>query len=361
MDLFIYHRKTAKGKKRMKRVGFLYEKICSEENIKLAILDAAKGKKKKRRDVRKVLNNLDFYIKDIQLMLKNKTFSNSKPRISYRYEKMQNKVREISVLPFYPDHIVHHAVMRIISPLLIKGMYHYCCANVPGRGEQRIRKSLSQVLKSDYRNTKYCLKIDIKQFYPSICIQELKYKLREIIKDSDALWILDTIVDLQDKGLPLGSYCSQWLANYYLQSLDHFIKEKIRVAYLYRYADDLVLLDGNRRKILMAEKLIDTFLMFENLEVKNTWRIFKVNESNAIDFVGYKFYRDKIAIRKKIFKNIRRVVIRLFRKIKLLKKITSKQIRSLMSYLGYIKNSNSFIIKNRYLAFLPLKQLKTQL
>lgn len=49
MDLFIYHRKTAKGKKRMKRVGFLYEKICSEENIRLAILDAAKGKKKKKR------------------------------------------------------------------------------------------------------------------------------------------------------------------------------------------------------------------------------------------------------------------------------------------------------------------------
>lgn len=361
MDLFIYHRKTAKGKKRMKRVGFLYEKICSEENIKLAILDAAKGKKKKRRDVRKVLNNLDFYIKDIQLMLKNKTFSNSKPRISYRYEKMQDKVREISVLPFYPDHIVHHAVMRIVSPLLIKGMYHYCCANVPGRGEQRIRKSLSRVLKSDYRNTKYCLKIDIRQFYPSICIQELKYKLREIIKDSDALWILDTIVDLQDKGLPLGSYCSQWLANYYLQSLDHFIKEKIRVAYLYRYADDLVLLDGNRRKILMAEKLIDAFLMFEDLEVKNTWRIFKVDENNAIDFVGYKFYRSKISIRKKIFKNIRRVAVRLFRKIKLLKKISAKQIRSLMSYLGYIKNTNSFIIKNRYLAFLPLKQLKTQL
>lgn len=240
-------------------------------------------------------------------------------------------------------------------------MYHYCCANVPGRGEQRIRKSLSRVLKSDYRNTKYCLKIDIKQFYPSICIQELKYKLREIIKDSDALWILDTIVDLQDKGLPLGSYCSQWLANYYLQSLDHFIKEKIQISYFYRYADDLVLLDGNKRKIRTAEKLIDAFLMFEDLEVKNTWRIFKVNESNAIDFVGYKFYRDKIAIRKKIFKNIRRVVIRLFRKIKLLKKITSKQIRSLMSYLGYIKNSNSFIIKNRYLAFLPLKQLKTQL
>lgn len=98
----------------MKRVGFLYEKICSEDNIRQAIIDASKGKKKNRRDVRKVLNNLDFYIKDIQQLLKNKTFSNSKPRISYRYEKMQNKIREISVLPFYPDHIVHHAVMRII-------------------------------------------------------------------------------------------------------------------------------------------------------------------------------------------------------------------------------------------------------
>lgn len=345
----------------MKRVGFLYKKICSEENIKFAILDAAKGKKKKRRDIKKVLNNLDFYIKNIQSMLKNKTFSNSKPRISYRYEKMQNKVREISVLPFYPDHIVHHAVMRVVAPIIEKGMYFYCCANVPGRGESRIRRKLSRILKTDLKNTKYCLKLDIKQFYPSICTQELKYKIRNVIKDKDTLWLLDTIIDLQERGLPLGSYCSQWLANYYLQSLDHFIKERLSIAYLFRYADDIVVLDGNKRKMRKAEEMIETFLMFEDLEIKNTWRVFKVDEENPIDFVGYKFYRSKTTIRKKIFRNIRRLIIRLFRKIKLYKKIIAKQVRSLMSYLGYIKNSDSFFIRNCYLAHLPIKQLKIQL
>ena len=345
----------------MKRVGFLYEKICSEENIRQAIIEAKKDKKRFRRDVKKVFNNLDFYIKEIQHMLINKTFSNSEPRITHKYEKMQNKIREISVLPFYPDHIIHHAVMRVVAPIIERGMYYYCCANVPGRGESRIRKNLSHVLKTDIKNTKYCLKLDIKQFYPSICTKELKYKLREIIKDKDALWILDTIIDLQEKGLPLGSYCSQWLANYYLQSLDHLIKEKLGIAYLYRYADDLVILDGNKRKIYKSLDIIEAYLMFEDLEVKNTWRIFKVDDNNSIDFVGYKFYRSKISIRKKIFRNIRRMIIRLFRKIRLYKRIILKQVRGLMSYLGYIQNTNSFVIRKKYLAYIPIKQLKITL
>ncbi|MBR2506652.1 MAG: RNA-directed DNA polymerase [Bacilli bacterium] len=344
----------------MKRVGFLWDKVCSKENIKSAIIEAAKHKEK-RKDVKKILQDIDFFVSQIQQMLNNKTFSNSVPQIRYRYEKMQNKIREISVLPFYPDHCVHHAVIRIIEPLLRRGMYYYCCANVPGRGESHVRKRISKILYKDPKNTKYCLKMDVKQFYPSISTYELKCKLRNIIKDNNFLWLLDTIIDLQDRGLPLGSYCSQWLANFYLQDLDHLIKEKLRISYLFRYADDIVLLHGNKRELLKAKEIIDIHLMFEDLEIKNSWRLFKVNEKNAIDFVGYKFYRNKISIRKKIFKNIRRLIIRIFRKIKLLKKITAKQVRSLMSYYGYIKNSNCFKIRNNYLDHLPIKQLKMSL
>ena len=341
----------------MKRVGYLWDEICSEENIRLGILEAAKHKEK-RPDVRKILLNIDFFVLEIQKMLINKTFSNSVPRKVMRYEKMQNKWRELSILPFYPDHCVHHVIIRVVSRVLTRGMYYYCCANVPERGEKRIRKHLSRILYKDSKNTKYCLKMDITQFYPSICTYELKWKLRSVIKDKNVLWILFTIIDLQPRGLPLGSYCSQWLANFYLQDVDHLIKEKLGISYLFRYADDIVMLHGNKRELLKAKEVIDARLMFEDLEIKTSWRIFKVDDNNPIDFVGYKFYRRKVSIRKRIFRNIRRLVIRMFRKIRLSKKIVTKQIRSLMSYLGYIKNSNSYRIKNNYLAYLPIKQLK---
>ena len=344
----------------MKRAGYLWDEVCSKENIKAGILEAAK-RKEKRKDVKRILQDIDFFVSEIQKLLINKTFSNSEPQIVYKYEKMQNKLRELAVLPFYPDHCVHHAIMRVISPIISKGMYFYCCANVPGRGENRIRKHLSRILYEDHKNTKYCLKMDIKQFYPSISTYELKWKIRSLIKDNNVLWLLDTIIDLQERGLPLGSYCSQWLANFYLQDLDHLIKEKLGIAYLFRYADDIVLLHGNKRQLLKAKEVIDARLMFEDLEIKDFWRLFKVDDNNPIDFVGYKFYRDKISIRKRIFRNIRRLTIRLFRKIKLFKKIVAKQVRSLMSYLGYIKNSNSYKLRNNYLAHLPIKQLKLAL
>jgi len=341
----------------MKRTGYLFEKICSKENIRDSILEASKNKRK-RIEVRRIIDSLDFYVDQIHDLLINKRFKNSEPSIRTRFEKMQNKVRTISVLPFYPDHIIQHAIIRVIAPLLKRGMYYYCSANIPGRGEAHIRRKLKYILPHDIRNTKYCLKFDIKQFYPSISTYLLKQKLRKIIKDEDALWLLDTIIDLQPRGLPLGSYCSQWLANFYLQDLDHFIKEKLYAKYMFRYADDIVILDSNKRKLKKMERIIEEYLFFEYLEVKSSWRIFEVNEKNAIDFLGYKFYRKKITIRKRIYKNIRRCILRMRRKINCNKRVTSKEMRSLMSYYGYIKNTNSFYIRNHYLELLPIQQLK---
>ncbi len=214
----------------MKREGNLFKKVVEDNNIRLAIIEASKNKTD-RKEVKEVLNNIDFFIKEIQKLLVNKTFKNSTPIHKTRVEKLNGKIREITVLPFFPDQIVHHALMRVLEPVLMRGMYYYCCANVKGRGEKHIRLNLSYALKHDLKNTKYCLKMDIKKNYPSISTYVLKMKLRRIIKDKDILWLLDTIIDIQEKGLPLGTYTSQWLANFYLQDLDHFIKEKIRVAY----------------------------------------------------------------------------------------------------------------------------------
>ena len=43
-----------------KRAGHLYEEMCEQRNIKLAILDAARGKHS-RKDVRNVLEHIDDY------------------------------------------------------------------------------------------------------------------------------------------------------------------------------------------------------------------------------------------------------------------------------------------------------------
>ena len=336
----------------MKRIGFIFEKICSRENIRLAIIEAARNKHKKK-SVIEVLDNLESYVEQIHEMLLTRAFHPSAPIIKQHYEPLQRKTRQLTILPFYPDQIVQHAVMRIVIPTLRRGMYEYCCSNVPGRGEKHIRLHLSKILKNDARNSKYCLKFDIKQFYPSVSLTLLKQKLRRIIKDEKALALLDELLTVQKDGLTLGSYSSQWLANFFLQDLDHFIKEKLQIRYMYRYADDIVMLDSNRRKLLKAFYEIKEFLRLQKLEIKPSWRLFLVNNKESIDFVGYRFYRNKISIRKRIFKNVRRCLLKIRHA-----ELNQKLIRSFMSYLGYIKNSNSYKIQNTYLKGISMPKLK---
>jgi RNA-directed DNA polymerase len=67
----------------------------------------------------------------------------------------------------------------------------------------------------DVAGTQYCLKLDVRKFYPSIDHDVLKKLLRRKFKDSDLLWLLDEIID-SAPGLPIGNYLSQYFANFYL-------------------------------------------------------------------------------------------------------------------------------------------------
>ena len=59
------------------------------------------------------------------------------------------------------------------------------------------------------------------------------------------------------KGLPIGNMTSQILAIYYLNDLDHFIKEKLHIKYYVRYMDDFVLMHGDREYLKFCYQEIE--------------------------------------------------------------------------------------------------------
>jgi retron-type reverse transcriptase len=65
--------------------------------------------------------------------------------------------------------------------------------------------------------------VDIRKFVDSIPHDVLLSKLEKLIHDEKFLGVLREIIGVTDHGLPLGFYTSQWLANWYLQELDHYI------------------------------------------------------------------------------------------------------------------------------------------
>ena len=324
----------------MKRYGHLFEKVVDPENIKLAILQASKGKRN-HRNVKRVLDDIDTYVMRIQTMLLSCEYQPS--HVAEKGIMERGKHRIITSSPFFPDQIIHWALMLVLQPVFLKSMYEYNMATIPSRGTGQGRRVLVKWLKSDPKHTKYCLKMDVHHFYPSIDQGILKQKLKHRFKDERVLKLLFDIIDCYSSGLPLGFYTSQWLANFYLESLDHKIKNDWGATYYMRYMDDLVILGPNKRKLRKLELKITGFLANEKLQTKGNWQVFHIRD-RPIDFLGFRFYRSYLTLRSSIALRIRRRL----KRIKQHTFITTADARVVISYWGWLKHSNSFNFYQKY-------------
>ena len=337
----------------MKRVGNIYSRITSKENIAKAFTNAAKGKHE-RKVVKDIWEKFDYYVGEVQKMLENKTYTPS-PYIILKIQDGTRKKERIIFKPrFYPDQVIHWALMQQIEPIMMKGMYDLCCASVRNRGIKRASNYLKKNLVNDRKNTKYCLKLDIKKFYPNLDKEILKQKFRKKIKDNDVLHLLDMIIDSSEEGVPIGNYTSQWFANFYLQDLDHYIKEKLQVKHYVRYMDDMLLFHRNKKELHKIRLAVNEFLEKEHLKIKENWQLFKV-DSRPLDFIGYRFYRGYTTLRDSNFLRIKRRIKKVYKK----GKINYLDASAIISYVGWLKHCDSHIFKEKYLdPYINIKKCK---
>ena len=334
----------------MKRTGYIYEEIYSLENIERAIYNASKGKREQRR-VKSVLNNIDYYTVKLQRMLINKTYKPSKPIIKEIQDVSSGKIRRIHKPRFYPDQVVHWSLMLQLQPIIQKGMYEYNCGSVPGRGTSSGQKAIRKWMDNDYKNTKWCLKMDVRKFYPSINNDLLKQMFRKKIKDKDCLQLIDSIID-SNEGQPIGYFTAQWFSNFFLEELDHLIKGQLGVKYYVRYVDDLVLLDSNKRKLHKVRKSVEAYLNSIDLELKGNWQVFKPSD-RGIDFLGLRFFHNRTILRKRTALRIKRRMNKIYKKGYL----NEKDASAIVSYWGWIKRSDSFNFYHKNIK--PIVSIKT--
>ncbi len=308
--------------KEMKRIGNLYSKIISIENLNEADIKAQKGKLK-QYGVQVHNKHRKSNILMLHCLLKNKTYKTSKYDVFKVYEP---KEREVYRLPYFPDRITHHAIMNILEPIFVSTFTSDTYSCIKKRGIHSLLNKLKKTLRNKEETT-YCLKLDIKKFYPNINHEILKILLRRKFKDIDLLWLLDEIIDSAD-GLPIGNYLSQYFANFYLTYFDHWIKEQLGVKYYFRYADDIVILHKSKAELHYLLYTIKEYLKSNlDIEVKSNYQVFPV-EARGIDFVGYVFFHTHILLRKRIKQNF----------AKKLKK--NPNTNSKASYLGWLKHCN---------------------
>lgn len=352
----------------------LFEKVIAYDNISKAI-DRSSLRKRGRKDVIDILEHKDKHIKKIQKILSEKTWQPRKHTAEVINDGIIQKKRLIIRPDYAYEQIIHHCIVQVLMPIISKGMYEYSCGSIPGRGatlgknyiEKFIRKNNvdNPPKNSRYRkeNIKYVLKIDVHHFFQSINVDILKAKFAKIIKDENMLWLLDTVLQSNvvvyegkdiDNGLPIGYYTSQWFANWYLQDLDHFIKEKLHIRCYVRYMDDMIMFGCNKKNLHKCLESIKEFLKTLDLELKGNHQVFRFDyidkngkrRGRCLDFIGFKFYRDRTILRKPIMYKATRKATKLKKK----KILTWYDGCQVISYLGYFKHSNTYKIKEKYIS-----------
>lgn len=275
----------------------LFEKVIDDETLSEAFDAVVKSRKERDRKHPGEKSFVDRYathkgtiIHELKQELADKSYHLS---IRPSFDRMERgKMRHITP-PSFRDSVVYHAVISVLKPYLMGRLYYYSLGSIPGKGPRVGLNSMQGKLKDHRKDTKYCLQIDVTKFYDSIDRQMLMEKLGRKIKDSDMLWLLSIIIHEQpgERGLPLGAYTSGWLGNFYLDDLDHAIKQSFDTRYCYRYVDDVVILGPNKKKLHRIRKNIDELLASKGLRMKGNWQVYPV-DSRKIDFLGFRTGRD---------------------------------------------------------------------
>jgi retron-type reverse transcriptase len=325
----------------MKRYGNLFDKIVDIDNLYLAHQSARKGKTW-YKEVQYVDRTLNDRITELHTILSDGSYETSKYEIFER--KCGTKLREIYKLPYYPDRIVHHAILQVILPILVNNLIADTYACVPGRGIHKCAKKIQGILRLN-PEIKYCLKMDIRKFYPSIDHKILEGRVRRLIKCPRTLSLLDGIIESTDSGVPIGNYLSQHLANLYLSGFDHWLKEEKGIKHYFRYSDDLVILASDKPSLHILHKDVEKYLKEElKLEVKDNWQVFPI-ANRGIDFLGYRFYPGYTLLRKSI-------AIRFKRRMReILKGNMGAQavLSSFVSYYGWMCHANTLNLRRRHI------------
>lgn len=287
----------------MKRIGGdIYREIISIENLIAADIFARKDKDCSTIIAKWDQNwsiNIAYLHDELREMVYQTggyfTFMTSK-------SDQSAKVREISVCLEYRDRIVHQAVIQVLSKYLTTKFTADTYASIPGRGPHLAIDQIKKLMK--VKGPLFCLKIDIRKFYPSIDREIMISVLARMIKCRKTLNLLTLIVN-SSKSLPIGNLTSQWFGNLYLCELDHRAKENWGANNYFRYCDDVIIIERSAEKLRALEVNIREYLnVSRKLVINKSWSVFEIGEQRGkfkrgLDYLGYVFYRNHTALRKR--------------------------------------------------------------
>lgn len=362
-----------------KRYKYLYKNITDMETIKAAYKKMRRGKSA-RVSIQRIDANLEYYCKKMQRMLENTKpdgVSVARPELSFHpckheyFEIREGKTRRIQK-PSITEQWVHHIIILVLEPILFKHLYNYSLGSIPKRFHGKYferrggaHKGKMKLEKWIHQGFKFFAKIDIRHFYDSIVVDVLIKNLEKYICDPWVIHLIRLCLQHNKRGIPLGFYLSQWLSNVFVEPIDLLIQ---RAGYRHiRYMDDIVIVGNNKRELHSLLVEIRKVLGSLRLRMKGNWQVCKFDYikkdgeivGRPIDFMGFKFYRNKTILRKKIIKHMAQIARNIGAKKQNGQKICWRQASSIVSRVGWVQYTDCYGWYLRNIKpFVEIRQMK---
>lgn len=261
----------------MKRKGNLFERLTGDENLNLAIDEVNQTHRwhphhKPNKVVAWVDGTKAERVKELrEIILQGFDPSPSTPK--RRWDKSAGKWRDIYEPRLWPDQYIHHALVQVLQPVMMRGMDGWCCGSIRGRGIHYGMRGIKKWMRNDPKGTRWCAELDIHHFYESLQPAVVMERMRRLVKDRR---VLDLIERVTRHGIQIGAYYSQWLANTVLQPMDHALRESgVKITHYIRYMDNITLYARSKRALDKAIRLVREWLEGHGMRLKDNWQKFR--------------------------------------------------------------------------------------
>lgn len=322
-------KRLKRGKNRHVRIGQVY----GMDNLRLADLSARKGKKA-RKGVRIFDRDPEGNLGRLSADIKSFSYHTSPGHDCYR-ECPCGKRRLLHKLPYYPDHVAHHALMRVIMPVLNKSYYHDSSASIKGRGihyaARRIRRYIEE---NRDAGRLYFGKLDFVKFYALIDQERIHGCLSRKFSDKGIRYLIREAVTALDEGLGIGLYPIQPFANYYTGDLCRGVMARFSVR-VFIYCDDIAIVGRDKKQVWGAINFVREYAeksmrqpLHGNIGVQ------VIDEGNGLDMVGYRFFMGHTALRKRMKRRFQKKMHNL--------RDPARRYRVAQSYKGWLMHCDGF-------------------
>ena len=317
-----------------------FDKYLTYDNLMKAHLLSRKGKNYKKEVI---LFNLkqEEYIKWLYEQLKNGIYEHGGYRIFYITYPKPRKIEASK----YIDRIVHRWIVdSFLNRYFVDQFINTSYACIKNRGMHKASLDVQKAMETCTRKWKeyYILKMDVRKYFQNINKDILMKILRKKVKDKKVENLLEKIVysNPGKKGIPIGNYTSQIFANIYLNEVDQYIKQKLKVKYYFRYMDDSILFVKTKKAANAILRKIRTFLKEKlDLELNDKTQIFKSKQ--GVNFCGYKINSYRIKLRDRGKRALKEKVKFLEKEVKNGNLTCKEASKYISGHLGYMKYANT--------------------